>query len=362
MVNIPFLGSSDKDKENDFSNIAGKANLDRSQPGDGDRDIAEMHKSRSKKAFEQDEKFSGSSSEWRKATEVEKGNEFGSQESQDAGGTQRGLSEDDLGLDSGESGENPEEGENISDNSFSGQTDTESRQTPDFGDAKAKKGRLIETGEASNDNDVERSGDELSDSLEENIRSIKGEIDEVEQERDTEEESEDEELEDESLDEAVERFEEIADKLDFDAEDLGLDMDEEDFEEFKEDIQDDIEDLDGRLSEIESSQLDLAEEADNRLEEVEQKVEDLESRIETDSSEEGIKVEGIDTAERLEELESEISEIKSQISSSEDEEASISASEEIHRKALDNEVKELRKDVKELSEAVVTISQKVYQE
>lgn len=378
---IPFLGDSSDDDKSEFnkgnlSDVASQANLDRSEAGDGDREVAEMHKSRSKEAFQNGEHFNDSSSEWRKMTEAKKQND------------DRGLSENDLGLQAADEDEDvaPE-----------ARGDSEEREVPDFSQTEASRENLENE---SNENEVEASTDtqpdsgaagsvaensedirdetpvaapeeanneksedeasengaesgELSDSLEENIKSIKDEIGGA---RETTEEIE----EDESIEDAVERFEEIAEKFDFDDEDFSIEgVSEEEFEEFKEDLNSEIDDLREDLNEVKGDQYDLAEEADNRLEEVEEKVEGLESKIGSEE-EDGIRVEGVDTAERLEELEEEIEALKSEKSRSEDTEAEVNASEEIHMKALENEVKELREDVKELSEAVVTISQKVF--
>ena len=365
---IPFLGDSSEDDESEFNkgnlnDVASQANLDRSKAGDGDREIAEMHKSRSKEAFQNEEHFNDSSSEWRKMSEAKK------QQNND-----RGLSENDLGLQAADEDEDvaPE-----------AQGDSEAREVPDFSQTDASRENIDEKEDTEDDTEdeskeIESSSDvqsqtdapvapqkneeastdeevesgELSDSLEENIRSIKDEIGGA---RDATEEIE----EDESIEEAVERFEEIAEKFDFDDEDFNVEgVSEEDLEEFKDEITSEIDDLREDLNDVKGDQYDLAEEADNRLEEVEDKVEGLATKI-NDGDVDGVKVEGIETAERLETLEEEVEALKADASDASGSE--INANEEIHRKALENEVKELREDVKELSEAVVTISQKVFQ-
>lgn len=357
---IPFLGDSSEDDESEFNkgnlnDVASQANLDRSKARDGDKEVAEMHKSRSKEAFQNEEHFNDSSSEWRKMTEAKK------QQSND-----RGLSENDLGL------QPADEDEDVAPEA---QGDSEVREAPDFSQAEASKENLgdknkeIESSsdvqnqantpvapqkneEVSKETQEEVDSGELSDSLEENIKSIKDEIGGA---RDATEEID----EDESIEEAVERFEEIAEKFDFDDEDFNVEgVSEEDLEEFKDEITSEIDGLREDLNDIKGDQYDLAEEADNRLEEVEDKVEGLASKI-NDGDIDGVKVEGIDTAEKLETLEEEVEALKADSSEASDSE--IDANEEIHRKALENEVKELREDVKELSEAVVTISQKVFQ-
>ena len=366
---IPFLGDSSEDDKSEFNkgnlnDVASQANLDRSEAGDGDREVAEMHKSRSKEAFQNEEQFNSNSSEWRKMTEAKK---------QENG---RGLSKNDLGLQAADEDEDvaPEargetkarEVPDFSQTEDSGENLENEENNEDKGEVEASTETMsdperpvappeeTDKGKNMEESSEEADSGELSDSLEDNIKSIKDEIGGA---RETTEEIED----DESIEDAVERFEEIAEKFDFDEEDFSIEgVSEEEFEEFKENLNSEIDDLREDLNEVKGDQYDLAEEADNRLEEVEEKVEGLESNIGSEE-EEGVRVEGINTAERLEELEEEVEALKSEKSRSEDTEAEVNASEEIHMKALENEVKELREDVKELSEAVVTISQKVFQ-
>ena len=436
---IPFLGDdSDTDEDGFKSNLSGLADktaLSRGEQKESNDEIAEMHKSRSKKAFEENEQFSGSSGEWQKVSDSQEsfsnndqgetqdfrsqrggddsveGN-FQSQNTEESGRNNEGQSrgqdlkegfkqmdqtlqdtvekaskmkqefqrEDSSGQKNDSNLKSPAQDQNDNAGSFEQNRDkatqpveqtqddfnNELNKDEDFSEASREslesrfndqqKSVDAETDEVMNKDSDTPESSEVADSLEENISVIKERIDSGD-------------ISKEEIEGLASRFEELVDRLEeldsneasHETEDMGSfedeiysvkdemdekisslgDQVEEELESFREEL-DDLESLKEEITEIRERQSLLDE-----------KYVEIESAVTDASEEEGdIRVEDIETIERLDKLEEEIDDIKS---GDIDE-----ASEQVHMDALENEVKELRNDVRELSEAVVTISEKVF--
>lgn len=392
---IPFIGD---DSENDedglkgkFGSFADNTELSRGEQKESNEEIAEMHKSRSRKAFQENDQFSGSSGEWKKVTDSQNSfsdtdrgqNNFEDQNKTQIDETQQNEEqfEQDLGnqnrekqtrhentdmegsdspaqgfkqmektLDETveqaskmrqefeESEDMPEESvEEKESNELEQQEFNENREepveqgvedveTPENTDDEALGAQEKEWGPQEKNENIDKQ--EVTDNLEKNISQIKSQIESGNVSR-------------EGLEDVASRFEELVDRLEeMDSEEPDDEDDKED--EFKEDVREDLSSFQDEIIEMKDKQETL----DKRYRDIENAV------TKASEEDEDIRVEDIKTIERLDELEDEVEELKSGEAGQ--------AADQVHMEALENEVKELRKDVRELSEAVVTISQKVF--
>lgn len=339
---IPFLGNDSEDDEEDFNSFASNTELSKSGTPEGNEDVAEMHKSRSRKAFENSEQFSGSGSEWRKMTDSDEDRRSKGLSAEDMGLEQENNSmpEDDLQQDKN----NPTPGQD-----FSQRQDNTQEERPDSMPENNLQERpqnnpqgLDEEPDSpepqdqvSESEDVEKTG---SGELEDNIEAIRQHIDSGSSGRSGP-------SRDDELDELLDRFRRVMDRFEVTEDEVELDIDavtDEELEDLKNDVAEDLTGFRDTLEEIKENQ-----------ERLEEKYSQLENSIEQASEEGDISVEDINTVERLESLEDDMEKIQSGSKS-------LDTSEQVHTQALENEVKELRTDVRELSEAVVTISRKVF--
>ena len=390
---IPFIGGDSEDEEDDFNSELGRfadnTELSRGEQKESDEEVAQMHKSRSRKAFEENDQFSGSSGEWSKVSDSEnsfsetdtsspnfedldqkKQSESGKDFEQNFGGennisdgrNQEKMSEDDTqelaeGFqqmedtlektveeasqvkkefedDSREVPDLPENKdtrnfntENQSENTEHGNSEKEFQSEVEQEERKDQEvSSNQEVKSAEKDNSLNKQ--EVTDSLEKNISEIKNQI-------------ESGNVSSEGLESIASRFEELVDRLENMDNKASKDSNNVSSE-FQEDVREDLTSFQDELLEMREQQETL----DKRYTE-------LQNAVKTASDEEeDVRVEDINTIERLDKLEEEMNEIKSG--------KTTEASEQVHMDALENEVKELRKDVRELSEAVVTISEKVF--
>jgi len=359
---IPFIGDDSKDDEDGFNSkfgrFADKTNLSRGEQKDPDEEVAEMHKSRSRKAFQENDQFSGSSGEWRKVTDSE--NSFSET---DRGPTKFQDPDDNKAQQKNEelepkfNNQNRErrkneanegnaqelaEGFEEMDKTLQETVEEASKVKEEFKKSEGQNRKEVveqeenenEKGEATQKESLDSQEkdsiekQEVADSLENNISQIKSQIESGNVSR-------------KGLEDVASRFEELVDRLE-DMDDKESEDEDTVSDEFKEDVREDLGSFQDELLEMREKQETL----DNRYQEIESAV------IKASEEEEDVRVEDINTVERLDELEDEVEELKSG--------EVTEASNQVHMEALENEVKDLRKDVRELSEAVVTISEKVF--
>lgn len=390
---IPFIGNDSEDEEDDFNSELGRfadnTELSRGEQKESDEGVAQMHKSRSRKAFEENDQFSGSSGEWSKVSDSENSfsetdtsspnfedldqktqsdsgkdfeQNFDDENNISDGRNQEKTSKDDTqelaeGFqqmedtlektveeasqvkkefedDSREVPDVPENKdtrnfntENQRENTEHGNSEKEYRSEVEQEERKDQEVSSNQ-GVKSAEKDSSLNKQEVTDSLEKNISEIKNQI-------------ESGNVSSEGLESIASRFEELVDRLENMDNKASKDSNNVSSE-FQEDVREDLTSFQDELLEMREQQETL----DKRYTE-------LQNAVQTASDEEeDVRVEDINTIEKLDKLEEEMNEIKSG--------KTTEASEQVHMDALENEVKELRKDVRELSEAVVTISEKVF--
>lgn len=357
---IPFIGDDDEEGEEGFNNkfedAASSTELSRAGTPEDNSEVADMHKRRSKKAFEDGEQFSGSNSEWRKVSD---GSTLQEDDQDEAG-----LSREKLGLSSEpeESGTQEKDDlqqdqaqENLDRQQESAAVEEMSNNTQQQMENLEDQQDVPQQRPQPEEGSPEQSSED--ESLENNIEAIKQQIDgnnkknePVQNEASGDKSSESavpsrSEVEEE-IEGLSEKVEQVMENFDVEDGEVSLDVDavtEDELEDLKDDIAEDLTGFRDTLHDIES-----------RQEALEERYNTLEDNM-TEASEEGIHIDDIDTVERLESLEDEIQQLREAGDSE-------NASGQIHMKALENEVKELRTDVRELSEAVVTISEKVFRQ